>query len=119
MLLNDQIDDGPRYIHCFFRQSFVNVYHLARGLNALISRFYFVPEISREDETPYFSFGTPQFHWRQMYNTLRVCMERFGLNELYEGYEEWTKPDLMFRVDEGKETRLGVPKIKPNCWMLT
>lgn len=116
-LLHNQLDDGPHYIHCFFHRSFVNVYHYARGMCTLVPRFYFNPALKRDDEEPFFTPGTPQYRWRQMYNSLQVVMDMYGLTHMHANYINWTEPDLQFKVPPKGEKRIGTPTLIPSYWM--
>lgn len=118
-LLNNQMKEGPRYIHCFLHRSFVSIYHTARSMRVSIPKFYFIPSLLRDDEVPFFNPGSPQYHWRQMYNALQICLDKFGLRDLHEDYYNWTAPDIQYQTLPDQEKRIGTPSLKPSYWMYT
>lgn len=117
-LLHDKSEKGPQYIHRFFSQSFVVVYHLARNMSTLVPGYRYNPVITRKDEEPFFSPGTPQFCWRQMYNSLQITLEMFGLTEMHKNYINWTEPDLCYKVPELSSFQKSMLEDMPNAKLI-
>jgi hypothetical protein len=100
----------PNYCYYYFRNSLTEMYHLARCRVSFNQEG--IPQISwlsLNDVVPYFQPGTPQFHWRELYN--QFCQKlndhqlRFALTD--ERFSQWAQPDLN-QLDD-----FNFPKVQP------
>ncbi len=115
-LLNDQ-KLKPSYVFTFFYGGFVEMYHLARGLATIKEEKFSFPELTPEDEAPFFNHQKEQFHWRQMYMACRSLFDYYSVNP--DGsYFSWTRADVTPMLKEGETRCFGFPDTRPsylNC----
>lgn len=116
--------DTTDYCHRYFQGSLTDIYHLARGCQYLVDNPCVEGEmmmrcwsLDTEDQTPYFTTGTPQYRWRMLYNDFCQMLDRYGLREKLNGsdntrgldqrFGNWAKPDTHF-VES-----YGAPDMRP------
>lgn len=115
---NDK-DPYSLYFPFYFYGSLTEMYHYARSCAYLEDSLFGggrkkinFPSLIDEDQDPYFTSGTPQFHWRQLYNDF--CDK---LNEIDGLCDHLKKEDERFinwaQPDKGPVKEYGFPDTRP------
>lgn len=103
--------DPTNYCSMYFHGSITDMYHFARSCSYFenskevekgqpAQRMKLNSKLSREDQAPYFTTGTPQYRWRMLYNDFCQMIDRHGLREHLgrkdQRFLHWSVPDLGF-----------------------
>lgn len=95
-------DQGTTYNFChkYFRCSVTQFYHLARGRVHINKNRYQRPEfITEEVKAPFYTAGTPQYRWREIYNQFCTKLDFYQMKEAMrrkdERFVNWAVPDLV------------------------
>ena len=105
--MSDSLSDQqlkPSYVDLFFHGSFVEMYHLARGLAINKGGYLSFRKLTPEDEAPFFNHQKEQFHWRQMCNALQSLLDHYSMSSNVR-YFHCDRADLIPRLKEGETRR--------------
>lgn len=112
-------DLNSMYFPFYFYSSLTEMYHFARScayledspLGGGRKRIQF-PSLTDEDQAPYFISGTPQYHWRELYNNF--CNK---LKEIEGLWDQLKREDQRFinwaQPDEELVEEYGFPDTRP------
>ncbi len=97
-LLADQ-DPSYNFCHHYFRQSITQFYHLARGRVHIQNNRYRLPQfITEEAKASFYTAGTPQYRWRELYNQFCAKLNDYQMKEAMSRedgrFVNWAEPDL-------------------------
>lgn len=96
---------GQFYFYFYFYNSLTEIYHLARSCTYLENhaiqkgaKIVHFSSLTDEDQVPYFTPDTPQYHWRMLYNQFCNKLDEIdGLREKLTKEDarfiNWSKPD--------------------------
>lgn len=105
----DEIKNTSIYTFNYFYDSLTEMYHLARSYTTIAGNAYHFSSLTDEDQEPFFDESTPQYRWRELYNSFCQKLDDYDLRaRLKNGrFVNWSIPDDCF-VDE-----YGFPDTRP------
>lgn len=97
-LLADQSSDH-NFCHKYFRRSITQFYHLARGrVYIQNNRYRYPPLITEEAKASFYTAGTPQYRWRELYNQFCAKLDDYQMKEAMRRkdgrFVNWAEADL-------------------------
>ncbi|CUI17450.1 hypothetical protein PNK_1844 [Candidatus Protochlamydia naegleriophila] len=95
-------DQGTTYNFCYkyFRCSLTQFYHLARGRVHIQNNRYRLPQtVTEEAKASFYTPGTPQYRWREIYNQFCAKLDHYQMKEAMRRkdgrFVNWAEPDLV------------------------
>lgn len=90
------------FCYKYFRYSVTQFYHLARNYTFINRNRYVCPnEISDTEKTVFFTPGTPQYRWREIYLNFCQKLDQYEMKEemrrIDQRFVHWAEPDLDWR----------------------
>ena len=98
-----EINDTTIYAFNYFYDSLTEMYHLARSYSSIAGNAYHFSSLTDEDQEPFFDENTPQYRWRELYNSFCQKLDDYGLRTHLKDsrFENWSVLDDCFVDDYG------------------